>query len=58
MELYEIIDKGVNWAMYNPIGRQAFAKAYREKTGKEVCMNCPADIYKKYFELKKLTDKI
>jgi hypothetical protein len=56
MELTELFNKGVIWAMNNPIGRSAFAKLYREKTGKEACMSCPADIYKKYFELKKLTE--
>ena len=56
MELSELFNKGPNWVMYNTIGRGAFAKLYKEKTGKEVCMSCPADIYKKYFELKKLTE--
>ena len=56
MDITELINKGVNWAMYNPIGRSAFSKIYKEKTGKDACMSCPADIYKKYFELKKLTE--
>ncbi len=55
MELTELFTKGVSWAMNNPVGRSVFAKAYKKKTGKDVCMSCPADIYKKYFELKKIT---
>ena len=55
MELTELFAKGVSWAMNNPIGRSVFAKAYKKETGKDVCMSCPADIYEKYFELKKTT---
>lgn len=56
MTLAEIIEKGPHWAMYNAVGRLAFAKAYRETTGKAVCMGCPADLYKSFFELKKLVE--
>lgn len=54
MTIAELLAKGPHWAMYNPVGRQAFAKAYLENTGKAACMSCPADLYTKYFELKKM----
>jgi hypothetical protein len=52
MENNLIIQKGVSWCMYNPIGRMAFTKAYNTALGKTVCASCPSELYKAFFEFK------
>jgi len=54
MKLFELISRGVNWSMYNPIGRLMIAEVYKDKFGKELMMQSPTEIYKAFFELEKL----